>query len=422
MLKEVYADGVLNLIPTQDTPILERVKDKFELLGKEFVDSIILSDEQGVTYEGEGLDAPASLEDSINFTSADPRIEGCQMTVKSGFSFKAVLTAQGRGPKAFASAVEEIYASNARTHAKRLEKSYLYGRRGLGKLASSANIGATSTAVVITAKSFGAGLFVGNKNAKFTIWDGNTQVEDGGGGVFTLTAFDLLTRTLTLSGVAADITELDTAIAADPDVLDIYHLGAKLAAGAFGECLGLEGMIRASSTLFGVTVQDLHKGNVYDANNADFDFAVLTKALVPAMFYGVDGDLVALVSPAQMQKLNRREVDPAVNGMQRRNYDSKKVEKGSEKFVYRIHGRWVEVLSHPMVKDENCFIIPMDKLKRVGARKESLINPLTGEIEIIQRENRNVGEIKSYSDQALYIQHVSWFTLIEDLKVSDLYA
>jgi hypothetical protein len=416
LLKSVYADKTSILIPSKDTILVDLTKDRFEQLGAGFIDSILLTDEQSVTYEGETSDA-STLEDAVALSSAQPTIKGCQITVKSQYSYKVAAAAMAQGKAAFEKAVALIMESNGRTHTKRLERSFLYGRNGLGTFASSANSSATVTVAVITAKEFGPGLFVGAVNAKIEVWNVNTQV---GTGAFTITEFNLGTRALTLSGAAGDISALDTAIAANPDVLKIFYKGAKSGAN-YNECLGLYGIMTASSTLFGVTVGDLHKSQQYDANDADIDFAVISKAMVRSIFYGAEGDFIALMSPAQMQKLNRREVDPAVNNMAKREFSAKKVEKGSYGFIYQIQGREVEAVCHPMVKDSHVFILPRSSLKRVGAWKESLKNPATGSIEVIQRENKNVCEWKSYSDQALYATRVAHLTLIHDLKVSDLY-
>jgi len=329
--------------------------------------------------------------------------------IRSAIGYKAAAAASQGGKKAFLKATELVIKTMMESLTHRLEVLMLYGGSGLGKIESSVNVSATETTVTFSGGSFASGIWVGQKCTKIDIYDeaGALVVADLEVGVV-----DVKAKTINITGAAADITTLEGALTAlvAPAALDIFYKGAK-----GKEMLGLDRIITTRGVLFGVdnTSEDLHRGQIFDVQNAQLSFDKLTSALVCARNYGLkDGDVMVLVNPDTWQDLN---ADEAALREYDSSYSSSKAERGTNGIYYNQAGVRMEVYQHTMVKEGEAFLFPMKRLKRVGAWPESMKTPGHGDEMFRQLVDRAGYELRAYTDQALYVEKVAHCVKLENI-------
>lgn len=393
LFKDVYGDKLEELIPasgklTRMIPFREAEK-----LGKAFVQTVVLQDEQGATYAASDEDY-FTLNEPEAMATKPASVDGSQLMMRGILGQKAAVAAKANDKKAFASATATIVKRLLESAVKRIEIQHLYGGSGLGVGDTSVNVSATETVVTMTAASFAPGIWIGSKGAKLEAFDGATQI---GTGSFTVKAVDCANKELTVTALAGDITALDAQLVAGN--VDLFYAGAK-----DKEALGLDRIITTSGSLFGIdnTVYDLFKGQTYDASGAALTFDKITDAVVCAVNYGLDEDVVCLVSPLTWQSLNK---DEAALRQYDVSYKSSELTKGTEALKYHGQNGSIEIMAHSMVKEGEAFIIPPRRLKRVGAQDISMRNPVADGKMVFIDPNRAGFEFRVYSDQALFTDH-----------------
>ena len=393
-LKEVYGDNILDVIPHKNNNILVKNLpfNQAEMLGSQYVVPVALADEQGVTYAGP-LEDDFTLNGSIANASERAVVNGSQIVIEGSMGYKAAAAARGKDAKAFVAATRYMVERMMKTMAKRLEIQHLYGGSGLAQIDASANVSVTETVITITDASFAPGIWIGSKNALIDVHT-TAGVQVGAAG-FTIKSFDYAAKAITVTGAAADITALDAAF---PATLELWFKGARTK-----ESLGLDQIITTSGSLFGIdnTVNDLWKGQQYAVGGA-LNFDKITEAANITFNYGNDDKLCALVSPVAFQSLIN---DEAALREYDKSYSVDKAQKGNKALEFNIGGIIIELKQHPMVKQGEAFLVPLAKLKRVGARKESLKTPgLEGEDIFRQKTNSTGYEMRAYTDQALFCE------------------
>jgi len=404
MAKEVYADSFEDLIP-EHVYLLKMIPFKeSEKLGFAYNEPVVVSESQGVTYGGPEDDA-MTLNPPIATSTRNARVRGSQIVARDQIGYKAAASLVAKGPKAFVNGTEHVIRQLLKTSTRRLELMLLYGGSGLGVAASSANQAATKTRITIQTKQWGPGIWVGMKNAQLDAID-NTDAVINTTGPLTVDKVDMANRKLDLTGAAADIAALDTEIAANPNTVRLFFLGA-----FEKEALGLDKIITTSGTLFEIdnTVYDLFQGNQFDAGGAALSFTKLSKAAGQLVPFGVEGDLLVMVSPATWENLNN---DEAGSRRYDSSYKSRLAEKGVEAIDYHYQMGVMSVMSHPCVKEGEAFMVKKSALKRVGAQEISMKNPGSGDRIFFDRPENSSFEIRTYCDQAIFSDHPSWLLKI----------
>jgi len=401
LYKEVYGDKIEDLIPDVGRLVKKISFREAEKLGEAFNVPVIVSDEQGATYAGPEEDA-FDLDPPEAMTTKNAKVKGSQILMRAAIGYKAAAAAVKGGKKAFVNATELVIRRLMNSITKRVEAMLLYGGDGLGEVTSSVNQGATETTLTIDPKTWAPGLWVGSQKANLEIWDetGPIKVAD-----VQVGRVDCKAGTLNVTGLAAQITALDAAL---PGTLTVYF---KTARGK--EALGLAQIIKTSGTLFGINNNefDLFKGQEFDALGAALSFDKVTDAVVCAVNYGLDENVTCLVSPKTWQSLNKDEAAL-------RQYDASfkdDAKKGSRSIVYQGQAGLIEIEAHPMVKEGEAFIVPMRRLKRVGAYEISMKTPGHGSEMFRHLESKAAFELRAYTDQALFTEHPSHLVRISNI-------
>jgi len=129
----------------------------------------------------------------------------------------------------------------------------------------------------------------------------------------------------------------------------------------------------------------------------------LIAALNNAVIKGLQEKLVVYVPVATWQNLN---ADQAAL----RRYDSSfgdKAKMGASEIVFIGQSGEVAIKSHPFLKENEAFAIPVDKYRRVGASEITFKTPGKGD-EIFHHLENNFGyELRCMCNQALFPRLVS---------------
>lgn len=405
LAKEVYADGVVNLIPDHAKLIKKIPFRESEMLGNAYNQPVVVSDENGVTYAGSEDDA-FDLESPEAMQTKNAQIKGSQIVMRAAIGYKAAAAIASKGPKAFLNSTEFVIKRLMASAGTRLEIAALYGQSGLGRSTSSANVDANDTNVTITALTWAPGIWIGRKNAKLSFFNDSGTAIGTDQNVYQLVSVNVASRIIKVSGSPTDIANLDAAAAAG---VNAYFKGAK-----GKEMLGLDGIITTSGSLFGIdnSVYDLFKGRSFSAGSANLSFDKLTSAIVESVNFGLDGDVDVLVSPTTWAKLVQ---DEAALRNYDKSYSPAKAEKGNEDLVFHSQAGKLAIVSHSFIKEGEAFIVQMDDLRRVGAYDLSMRNPGRNNEMFRELEDKAGFELRAYTDQAIFCAEPAHLTKVTNI-------
>lgn len=402
LFKQVYADRLENLIPDVGILVKSLPFRESEKLGDAFNQPVVVSDEQGASYAGSDEDA-FDLEPPEAMSTKNAIVKGSQILMRAAIGYKAAASATSGGPKAFVNATELVIRRLMESITKRVEAMHLYGGSGLGEVTASSNISATETELTVDPLTWAPGLWVGTQCAKIELYDesGPTLIAEAQVGRVS----DLRGGKLTVTGTAPNITAIDGFAFG---VLRVYFKGAR-----GKEALGLDKIITTAGTLFGIdnNTYDLWKGQEFDAGSAELSFDKITDAVVDARNYGMEEDVVCLVSPRTWQDLNKNEAAL-------RQYDASfqnEAKKGSRSLIYQGQAGLIRVQAHPMVKEGEGFIYPTRRLRRVGAYDISMRTPGHGSEMFRHLEDKAGFELRAYTDQAMFSERPAHLVKITNI-------
>lgn len=394
IFKERYAPNVVDAIP-ENNHILKRVTyDKALAVGNKFHIPVVLSDEAGFTHAANNA-GDYALNGAISFQTQDAQVAPSQITLVSRISYDA-FTQSLASEAAFERLSKMLFERMVASTSKRIEILMLYGGSGLAKTSSSANVNATKTVVQITTATWADGIWSGSKNQTVNFYNGSSLVSSAADAIFTIFAVDPVNRKLTVTGTATGITALD---ALSGTTLDVYFQGAK-----GNEMIGLDQiLLNTSSTLFNIDASawDLWAGNTYSASSGPLTFSKLQNAIAVAVGRGLDEKVVVLVNHKTWANLL---TDQAAVRRFDSSYSKSKAEAGSESLVFYSQNGPMEVLSHPCVKEGEAFILPLDRVRRIGAGTSDMMfmpQSASNEEYFQYVPGFNSYEIRLYSNQAI---------------------
>ena len=370
-LYEKYADKIVKLIPTNS--ILQEdfdfVKDK-QTSGGAYHQPVILQHENGFTYAGPDEDA-FPLNGSIAMTMKDAALLGSQIVLYSALGQNAVDRSLAPGA-AFRSAQWLLMDDMMESISKRVEISLLYGETNIGTAITGANVNATTTTITLSDPSYAAGIWSGGVGTQISLFDSVTGAIANATGPLTVTAVNSQTRTLTVTGLAADITAVDALLAVGAPDAVINFYGARLTGNVYKEAAGLDKIITNTGVLFGIdaAVYDLWKGNVYNVGG-NLTQAALDLGLAAAVDKGLQEDVNVYVSPTTWTFLNK---ELAALRMFDSSYKSTEGENGYNRITYKSQAGTQTIIAHPFVKRGEAFAVPPSHAIRVGAKEAGFTN------------------------------------------------
>jgi hypothetical protein len=393
LFKTVYADKLIDLIP--DYAVLQKRID-FVSAEKEtgafYAQPVVLSHESGFTYNGTA-GGVAALNAQKAGAMKEAQIYGSELILRSQLSYTALSRAASSGARAFKRASSFKVEDMNNAARKRLEIAMLYGQSGIGVVESISDTGTSVGTITITAGSWAGGIWAGAEGASIDSF--TTTTKNNGAADIVIKAVDSDTRTLT---VTCDDT-MSSEVAAG-DIL--FFKGANAGSGSFNEMAGLSAIIQNSSTLFGINAAtySLWKGTTI-SSVGQISFAKLQDAVGRAANKGLMEKVLVLVSPKAWSVLNS---DQAALRMFDSSYSSKKAENGAGSLMFHGLCGPMEVVSHPLVKDGDAFIVPPDSLMRVGSVDLSFGVPGFDEQFFQLVPSYNAVELQCMADQAIFVE------------------
>ena len=406
LFKEVYAEKLSNLIPDgvkliKMVPFIQSDKE----IGNLYHQPVQLSHEHGVTYAGPNSSA-FTLMAPIAAVLQDGQVAGSQMLLRSAMSYEAAARASN-DKKAFVKATQLMVQNMMNSISKRVEIAVLYGQSGLGVSASSANVGVGSTRVTFATASWAPGIWAGSESAALVAYDAaNARINASDVAGFTVSSVSLSGRTVLFTAANADIAALDIACAAGP--VRFFFLSAVTgSAGTYSpqEFAGLDKIVTNTGLLFNINAANyaLWQGNSYDALGAALSLSKILSAVSLAVERGLDEDVICLVANKTWSNIAS---DQAALRMYDSSYKSAKSEAGSESFSFHGQNGKIEIVESIYIKEGEAFILPVKKLKRIGAMDISFKMPGRQQQEdfFLELANGAGYELRVYTDQALFCE------------------
>lgn len=401
LFKESYASKIENLVP-DGVKFLKLIQ--FEKGDKEngnlYHQPVLLSHEQGITYAGPNSSA-FTLNAAVAAVMQDAQIAGSQIVMRSAISYEAAARASN-DKKAFKKATALLVENMVNSISKRLEIALIYGRTGLAASCTTVNVDATNTTLTVPAASWAPGIWAGADNAVLVAYNSTTRLNAADTAGYSVSNINLTARTMKLTASSADITAIDAATGS----ITLYFLSAVIgntSGQSFNEFAGLDKIITNTGSLFNIdaSVYGLWKGNSYDAGSAQLSLAKVLSGIALAVERGLDEDVVCVMSPKTWANIA---TDQAALRVYDQSYRSNKLENGSSDFVFNGANGKIEIHSSIYVKEGEAFLLPLKRMKRIGAMEVSFRMPGRPQEEFFLELSGAAGyELRAYTDQALFI-------------------
>jgi hypothetical protein len=356
-----------------DVTLLEELKfDKQNEQGGDYTQHVIVSEEAGFVHGDptEVMTAPTS----VAMETVKATVNGYQVGIVSALDYAKAQRASS-SKKAYAEIAGKKQASGFQAMRRRVEDELWYGQLGLGKIASFADDGTTSSVLTLTLAEFAPWLWAGKKNHRVVAYNGTTVIASGAAFTITATNVSRATRTVTVSGVEADITALETAITANPNVITLFSYGTVTGSVGTYAAKTMVGAMKAaattSGTLFGVNLDANSdaRPNAYAAGGA-MSFAKSLEIAEVLIGRGVVEPLRLDVNPRTWNNLM---ADQAA--LVRYNGQQKKIENGADAIVFNVQRVPLEIVGEGRMKEGYALCRPKSGLKRIGAREISMVTP-----------------------------------------------
>lgn len=402
---EAYGSTYVNL--PNDFAIITNAK-KLELanrVGNKYNFPVILSMEQGLTLNTDGT--AFTLNDAASLESQNAEVQAASSLIRGQIA-NAVIARIGGGKKQFVSEVGPMIKLSSKSMAFHLELSKLYGQSGLCVTTATTGLTATTLSFTVSAGTWSAATWTNAKNMSVDFWSANTGSGDtllNTVGPMIVQSVAVATRVVTVSGAAADVT----AINAD-ETCTVFRYGAKTGDTTFTEPVGILKMASNAGSLFGIDAASysLWLGNSVSVG-ANLTLSSVQDGCALLAAYGVTGKLDLYVSPktwrfllTEMTALRRFDESAS----------SVKYENGTQKIQFYSQTGVVEVISHPLVREGEAFLLKLDELHRIGSMEPAY--KMNADDPYIQRLSDKAGvEYRIFADEALICEapsHMVVFT------------
>ena len=405
LYKDVYADKMDSLIP--DFGILtKRIKfQPSKKTGRDYVKAVKLTNEHGFTY-GSGL---AALQDIVSSDVDDAKVRGSSMTLRSGFSYDAAANMTS-SKAAFIDSTKFKFMAMMESATCRLELQILYGGKGLGVCddddTTTAVVDTKNVTVPISDASWASGAWAGSEGAfvQFNLVASpfTASAADGVGSIvnrFSVVSVDsanhnIVVGTLDATEAAALVAELEAAR------YIVRWYGSFSTGLTSNEMVGLRDIVSNTGTLFGIAgaSYSLWQGNTKAVGAANLTLEKIYQGINMAVGKGLMEAVVVLVSPATYATLAADEA-----ALRRYNVSSKKAENGFESVEFYGPNGKIEIVVHPMIREQEAMAFPIARAERIGATDLTFNTPGRSD-EMFQQLPSNTGyECRLYSEQAIFL-------------------
>jgi hypothetical protein len=408
LYKVAYAKGIEDLIPKASKLIdmIDFVPSELQN-GKQYEQPVVLTAEQGFTYSLDTQNA-YDLNDSIGMAMQSAIVPGCDIVLDSTVGYNQAARAS-HSATSFKSVMSTKFENMLKSAEKRLEIAMLYGNDHIAAAATQAvTIASSMLPIIIDTAEWATGIWTGTENANvvFVKASDNTAVDSLRS--FKVAKVDVDNRTVYFAagtaGTAGTLTTLETAIEAYACNVHFYgSVSGSAGTFAYAEMAGLKKIITNTGSLFGIDagVYDLWKGNSV-TTSGQLTMAKVLSMVSKGVQRGLDEDVVLLVNPSTW-------ADLASNLAALRRFDGSyskgKNSNGSKEIEYYGQNGMIKIASYNIVKEGDCFIFPVSKVLRIGARELGLNDPTKQADEIFFTIPGKAGVgVRAYTNQAVFVE------------------
>lgn len=378
MHKEVYPNGVPDLVPAI-AKIQNEIKfDKQDLLGLQYVQPVRLALPGGFTSaKGDGTAGAFALNDAKAGTQGRAQVSASQILLKDQLSYEDAGKASG-GKASFAQGTKFFYEGMQKAMRKRIESMLLYGNVGIGVVSAYAS---GTPSITISLAEWAPMLWTGSEGTEIDIMSGTSATVRG---TVTIVSVDPDTRIVTLSGTVTG--------AAAGDV--VYFKG-----GYGTEMAGIHNIMTNTGSLFNINAAtyQLWKSASLTVSGA-LSFNAVKKAVTKAVSKGLMEDIKLYVNHGAWD-------DVASDISSLRSLDKsevKKVDVGAEEIVYHSQNGKIEIIAHPMVKQGYAYGLVAQNWKRIGSVDVSFGAPGFGGEPWFHLPTKAGVEARMYTNQAIF--------------------
>lgn len=398
--KRRYADKAEMLVPEF---VILPTYFKFnssKRLGETYQQTVRVRRQFGWTWAGganSGIAFP--LNAAVPGQTKPANLAGTEFVARAQVAYAVVKRAMS-SEQAFGESFDQIVQDMTESAHFAREVNLLYGGSHIGQIQAG---GAANPNYTIAAAEWAPGLWSQMEGGWVDVYDPTLTTKKNTVGALVVSNINPATRTVTLTGAAADLT----AVAA----LDVF-----VPFGAKGNWfLGVHEQAKNTGLMFGIdaAVYSLWKGNTYPAGSAAATMAKFTNAVIPPVTRGGMGKVTFFISTATWSDLNndhaalRRLPESSKNGL----------DLGTNKITYFGPNGTIEIVPHPMVKEGFAYGLQTDKWERVGSTDVTFDLGIEGsQNRFFQQLQQNAGfEIRCYWDQALLCRAPARQTVISGI-------
>jgi hypothetical protein len=384
-LKNVYADGINNLIPTS-AELMKRLKFRKELEpGKKAVFDVQLTHEHGFTV-GQG---ELTLNAAIAQTNANAEVDGYQIILRSRVSYDLIEKAK-TNKAAFATFNESRFIPMVESFKRREEIYAIYGQDGLGKVSS-----VSSQDIVITADTWCPSLWLGLEGAVLEAFDAKSASANQHNTDITLASIAISTRTLTVTGTVSSVVAND----------HLYFKGDRSTT-AHKAPVGLMTIARNTGTLYNISASSvaLWASTSYDVGTSGLTLAKILEASAKAADKGCDEKLTCFVPVKAFQNLVS---DQAALRKYDASYSKSKMENGTEALAFYGATGLIEVVPYMFMKQGEFVMFPERYTCLIGAAQmKNQVGP-GGDI-VFDLESTSAKEMRLFAHWTVFCERPGW--------------
>ena len=396
-LKERYAKKITRAVPN-NRHIQKAVPfSNAEMVGLNFNCPVLLTSDGGFSYT-DPAGGLATLNDGIAAQMKNAEIAGAEMIERTQMTYSQLARSVANGA-AFENTFDVVMKGMVDASSKRLEIQMLHGQVGIGRASTSANASATATVITFTAASWASAIWSGSESNKLQFYTSNTTlVSSGADSVFTITAVNTVSRTVSVSGTATGITALDTAILNNAGLVDAYWQSA------FGlEMVGLSKIMQNTGSLFGI---DAAAYSLWKSNNITTSGALTQAKILDAVAQcanlGLSEDMVVFVNPTVFNTLSS---DQSTLRVYDSSYNAGEGVNGFKGLKFHAPSGVVTIVPHMFCKAGEVLGINMKDIVRIGASDITFQTPGKGSSYQMfwDLPTQNGCELRLYSHQAILV-------------------
>lgn len=424
LLKQAYNDEAITKVVPSSSIIQEEVSfvPDSQKEGAQFNAPVLLSLPTGFTY-GAGY---ATYQPIIPSNVQYAFLTGSNINLRDGIANDLISRAMN-DKNSFMTASKYVMMALQKSIRKELELNLLYGSTGLGQVAGYVNNSPTSSTLYFSYGTYAPAIWSGMENCTVNFYNGGAQVNSSTGN-FTITAVSIAQNTpnwggaITVTGVAADITALQTAIGtvwangstALGTAVDVYMNTS------FGnQMIGIKGILTATGTLFGLNTSaySVWQPNTFPCGSSPLSIGKVLDAGALAVARGAEDEtLDVLVNPNSYANL-------IVEASSARRFDGswKKdtLANGARYIEYYGPNGKMRIIAHPFVKQGEGFILPLEDAKRIGSTDITFDLPGFAGPALYLASPTNTGvEVRVFTSQALFFAKPSHGVYLQSIVPS----